>query len=79
MVQVVEPSKSGHFEKLCGIKGMGAPCPGMHKKAHPLHPPAPRVQEVQGVSNGKVIIDAHTHVGTEVKNFLLGAPNKCWG
>ena len=55
---------------------MAAPCPGMQKKAHPLQPPAPRGQGVQGVSNGKVTIVAHTQVGPDIKFFPLGSPNK---
>ena len=58
---------------------MAAPCPGMQKKAHPLQPPAPRGQGVQGVSNGKVTIVAHTQVGPEINFFPLGSPNKFWG
>ena len=71
--------KSDHFKKLGGAKSLGAPCPGMQKRAHPLQPPAPRGQGVQGVSNGKVMIVAHTQVGPEIKIFPLGSPNKFWG
>ena len=58
---------------------MAAPSPGMQRKAHPLQPPAPRGQVVQGVSNGKVMIVAHTQVGPEIKIFPLGSPSKFWG
>ena len=58
---------------------MAAPCPGMQKRAHPLQPPAPRGQGVQGVINGKVMIVAHTHVGPEVNFFPLWSPNKFGG
>ena len=54
MIPFVKVIKSDHFKKLGGLKSMAAPCPGMQKKAHPLQPPAPRGQGVQGVSNGKV-------------------------
>ena len=52
---------------------MAAPCPGMQKKAHPLQPPAPRVQGVQGVSNGKVTIVAHTQHTTSANEVAKEA------
>ena len=79
MIPFVKVIKSDHFKKLGGAKSLGAPCPGMQKRAHPLQPPAPRGQGVQGVSNGKVMIVAHTQVGPEIKFFPLGSPNKFWG
>ena len=54
MIPFVKVIKSDHFKKLGGAKSLAAPCPGMQKRAHPLQPPAPRGQGVQGVSNGKV-------------------------
>ena len=57
---------------------MAAPCPGMHKQAHPLHPLSPKGQGVQGVSNRKVIIVAHTHAGTDLNFSPFGHPNKFW-
>ena len=57
---------------------MAAPCPGMHKQAHPLHPLGPKGQGAQGASNRNVIIVAHTQVGTDIKVFPFGRPNKFW-
>ena len=55
------------FRSLVVLKAWLPPAQGCRKKAHPLQPPAPRVQGVQGVSNGKVRIAAHTHAGPDIE------------
>ena len=57
---------------------MAAPAQGCRKRLTPCSPPAPRGQRAQGVSSGKVMIVAHTHVGPEIKFFPLRSPNRFW-
>ena len=57
---------------------MAALVQGCTSKLTPCRP-QPQGAGVQGVSNGKVMIVGHTHVGPEINFFPLGSPNKFWG